>query len=877
MNICSSSARTALRVSGIALAAAAVMVAAAWFALAALLPHERVLTLVRAQLAASLRREVRLADVSVRLWPPVRLAGRGFELAETGGFARGAAAKVGSLDLDLDVLPLLFGRLVVRSLTLEQPTLHLVLRADGSTNLDNLLAGAPPSGPVAKTGPPLDLAVRSFAVHGGELLVDDLNTKRRIFLGFDTRLSLSAAGGSRIAMKGRTTLSRLALGPLAARGPADLDQALAKLVWTIDHDGRFDGERNTLELERLALGFGRARVTLAGTVADPGPRAALELRAKGENLDLGEVLGCLAAADARALNGIRGGGRAAFDLRVTGRAGPGALPALTGTLSVTGGSFRYPGTPAGVDGLAFTARFAPDRITVDDLRARVAGQPLRAQFAVSRFADPQMRFAIEGGLDLAALSQLLAPKDTKLTGRAELSVRGSGRLKDPGSIALDGRATLANASLESPALPMKAEAISAVLQFAPERATVRGFTARAGQSSFDLDASVTRPLALLGKPGKVAPAGLTFTLKSPYLDLAELLPPGPGGPLALNAKGGGRVEIARLRNRKLDVEDVVANVAIEPGVVGVPSFALRGYGGAVKGSARFGFQDPANPSFAVRGRADTIQVDRFLSAWSPASGIVTGVASTNFELSGAGVRPDQIQRSLTALGLALVADGRLGGPVMEAIALAARAPALREVRFRELKLPFRIERGRVLTDSVRFGGRAGEWLVSGLVGFDGALDYAVSATLPPETMGRGGVQGALAAGLLGDERGRLLLDLRVTGTAKAPRVALNLQVMRDRLAGKASNLLREQRARLSGTLLRASGLAPRDSGAADSAGVRPQRIDTKGLGKELQKQGEELFRGFFGGKKKPAPAATPASAPAVAPPSAPVPADTAGK
>ena len=855
MDTRSFASRAPLRVFGITLAVVAALVTAAWIALAVLLPHNRALTLVRGQLAKSLRREARIADVSVRLWPPVRLAARGFALAEPGGFARGAAVKVGSLELDLDVIPLLFGRLVVRSLTLEQPVLHVVLRADGTTNLDDLFVTAPGSGAPAGASPAMDLAVRSFAVRGGELLVDDMSAKRRIFLGLDTRLSLSAEGGARFATKGRTRLSRVAFGPLTARTPAELDQALAKLVWTLEHDGRFDGTRKALELERLALGLGRARVTLSGTVTDPGPKALLELRAKGENLELGDVLGTLAAADARALNGIRGGGRVAFDLRVAGRTGPGVLPAITGTLSVTGGSFRYPGTPAGVDGLAFTARFAPDQVAVDDLRARVAGQPLRAQLAVSRFADPEMRFALEGGLDLAALSQLLAPKDTKLTGRAELSVRGSGRLKDPGNIALDGRASLADASLETPALPKKAEAISAVFQFSPERATVRGFTARAGQSSFNLDASVTRPLALLGKPGKIAPAGLTFTLKSPYLDLAELLPPGPGGPLALNARGGGRVEIARLRNQKLDVEDVVANVAVEPGVISVPSFSLRGYGGAVTGSARFGFEDPANPSFAVKGRADTVQVDRFLSAWSPARGIVTGVASTNFDFSGDGVRPEQLRNSLTALGLALLAEGKLGGPVMEAIATATHAPGLREVRFRDLRLPFRVERGHVVTDSVRFGGGSGEWLVSGLVGFDGALDYAVSATLPPEAAGRGGLQSALAAGLLSDARGRLLLDLRVTGSAKAPRVALNTQVMRDRLAGKATNLLREQRARLGETLLRSSGLAPRDSGAADSA--RPRQVDAKALGRELQKQGEDLFKGFFG-KKKPAAAPAPA-------------------
>jgi hypothetical protein len=64
---------------------------------------------------------------------------------------------------------------------------------------------------------------------------------------------------------------------------------------------------------------------------------------------------------------------------------------------------------------------------------------------------------------------------------------------------------------------------------------------------------------------------------------------------------------------------------------------------------------------------------------------------------------------------------------------------------------------------------------------------------------------------------------------------------------------------------------------ADSAGRSARPLDTKALGKELQKQGEDLFKGFFGGKKKPAPVATPASAPTPAPAPAPTPApaDTA--
>jgi len=42
----------------------------------------------------------------------------------------------------------------------------------------------------------------------------------------------------------------------------------------------------------------------------------------------------------------------------------------------------------------------------------------------------------------------------------------------------------------------------------------------------------------------------------------------------------------------------------------------------------------------------------------------------------------------------------------------------------------------------------------------------------------------------------------------------------------------------------------------DSTGRTQPAVDTKALGKELQKQGEDLFRGLWGGKKPSAPADT---------------------
>ena len=66
----------------------------------------------------------------------------------------------------------------------------------------------------------------------------------------------------------------------------------------------------------------------------------------------------------------------------------------------------------------------------------MSGQPVRGELEATRFSDPLLRFGLRGDLDLAAVSRFLAPKDTRLAGRAALDLTGRGRAKDPGALAL---------------------------------------------------------------------------------------------------------------------------------------------------------------------------------------------------------------------------------------------------------------------------------------------------------------------------------------------------------------------------------------------------------------------------------------------------------
>ena len=267
---------------------------------------------------------------------------------------------------------------------------------------------------------------------------------------------------------GETLLQGLRWGPLSALRESDLGGGLDQLEWRIQHRGTWDAKAQRLGLERLAVRFGATDLSLAGVVDHPGPRARLVLRAVGRNVQLKDVLAQFAAANIGALR-MQGSGRLDFDLGLRGAFGPARRPSLTGTLQLQDGQFRYPGAPAAVRDVRFTARFAPDSITIPTLDAWVAAAtpaagaaPLHAALSVTNLRDPLVHFALRGVAELAMISPLLAQADVRLGGRAAVAVEGQGRAQDPGSLALSGQARLLDVSVESPRLPKKVEHIVSV-------------------------------------------------------------------------------------------------------------------------------------------------------------------------------------------------------------------------------------------------------------------------------------------------------------------------------------------------------------------------------------------------------------------------------
>jgi hypothetical protein len=253
--------------------------------------------------------------------------------------------------------------------------------------------------------------------------------------------------------------------------------------------------------------------------------------------------------------------------------------------------------------------------------------------------------------------------------------------------------------------------------------------------------------------------------------------------------------------------------------------------------------------FALNAAVNNVDADDILSVWTAANGLIHGTLNSNIELSGDGMTANDLARSLTAVGLAGIANGTFGpGPTLEKIAAFTSIPQFKELRVRDGTFPFAVEQGRVSFREVRFDGPTGDWRVAGSVGFDGTLDYAVSTTLPADLVNQLGSAGAIAAGALKDPNGQLLIDLRVTGPAKSPKVSWDKSAMLDRLMGRNSQALREKGAQLGVEALQALGA--RGGGTPDSS-LADYQARLKAMADSLKKlKGKDILKNLFGGGRK---------------------------
>ncbi len=860
------------RILGAGLALALLLVAAA-AAIALLIPEDRIGAMAARRAESVLGQPVSVGGARILFFPHpgVRLFAVRVGTADSGA----AVAAVDRVDLTARLLPLLRGRVVVDRLALDRPRLLLQVDSAGRPNLRLLAREPAPAGEAAPTAGSsrrdIAFVIRSIEVEDGRLGFVDHRDGRAIRLdGWSQQLSLAGEiRGGALAVVDLT--GEVSFDDVDVRIPGVLLPPRG-LRLRLRHDASLDLTDDRLDLRSASLTVNG--VTLAGRGEVRAARSNSsrngELHFQATGVEAGELTAWLpesvrerlALADGRPIE-LAGTADLALDLE--GSLTPDSLPDVHAAMTLAGGRARVGGESLAED-VAAEASLSRDSVTAA-ARGSALGEPFTITATMSSPADPTVTFDVVGAADLGRLRGLgLIPDTAAISGRVAADMGGAIPVHHRERTRLRGTVRADRVRISGIG-PIAVGVPAALARFEGDAVRVDSLPLTLGPDATPLlvrGAVWNFAAGLLGPPG--TPLRATLSVAADTLDLDRLLGPSESAyptllfarlrdrpvdgrsaadaaaeagmrlPQLPRAEAGVRIVARRIVRNGLRYDDVEARLSLTPERLRVDSARARFMGGAVSGSGELrplrhdSAGAPIEALLAADYAVQAVGAAPFFDRLTPFRDHLTGAldltGTVRMTLDGSAL---PLRETVQAGGTAELSDGRFAGwAALDSLAARLSLPGIDTLRFRDWAGSFGID-GTIVTldetvlETTAFAARA-----AGAFDLSGALDLEATLFLPQETLARAGALGQ-RAGLLADASGRVPVGVRITGTAGAPRVALDLSsatgAVTDRARAaaqqEASKLVQRGAAAAAARLGLSDSTAPVDSAAAlplDSAG-----------------------------------------------------------
>lgn len=828
----------------------------------------RIVAVARARLDRAVAAHVDWSHVGLtffRDFPHVTLSVDDLTVEGRDRFAGDTVAAVGSLRLVLDASSVFRawrgrGDIVVRSVRVDDPLLHLSVLKDGTPNWALLrrpsgaggAGGAAPAGGTAGRNASaarpsgadnIGVDLRSLAISGGALTLDDMQSGLLADIG---GLDFNLGGNLSRDRVVVATVAHASHATLRFAGVPYLDGVSVDFRADVDADmkaGHFAFADNELRLNDLAVRF-------SGDATKTGDGVALDVRFSAPRTDFGQALSLVPAIYAHDFSTLRTAGSFTVAGTVRGTLGRGSMPAFSLTADVKNGMFRYPDLPLPARDIALhvsvenaSGTLDSTVVRVDPLHVVVGDQPLDARLILrTPVSDPDVDAGLRGTLDLADV-----PRTVKLdqvqelagTVKADASVRA--RLSDVDAGRFDhvtarGTVTARDVAVRAQSLRHPVAVHEASLELTPRRAELKSLDARVGGSDLQAEGWLDNVLGFALKHEPLH-GSATFTSRHFVLDdwkskdpSLEVIPVPADLDLALKGT------IDTLTYGPLQMTAARGAVTVADQRLTMNDFSLQTLGGRMGFKGTYDTSDPARPTFDVSVNIDSMDVARAAAdlltvrTLAPVGRYARGSFSTQLDLSG--VLNHDMTPVFDALdGKGILTTSRLvleGFPAMEKLAGALSIPRLSNPTFNAIRSSIDVQDGRLHVRPFRVKVGDVGMSIEGSNGIDRSMDYTVGLTLPRAALGSAAdqvVKGLAAkagkAGLDLQAADSVRLGVKLGGTVTSPTVDLGL--------GEAVTNVRQQVAGAAGAAVD-RGLdearAKRDSAAAEVRRRAQARADS---------------------------------------------------
>lgn len=358
-------------------------------ALPFLVDVNRYAPVIAAQIKQATGREVALGRMSLRLLPSPNLSVGPLRVADSALHPGRDALKAETLSIRVGLLPLLRGRIDIKSILLKRPTLTVIRDGRGRWNFDDLLAAAAAPATPAAARPPSSQAIPLTVAHARI-------TDAKILVYDD-----AVTPGAR---------SQITLAPVDA---------------TIEGWGTGGG--TSLDLR---IGLGKSLLKADARLTSVAGGQTLTAATDAPGLRAEDLLLILPWTGVARPPGLRVGGSVDLSGRLEMPLARPELQRFVGSLRLNGLSYRDATMTRPVDRISGTLRVDGDKASWDGFGVRVGSSSVSGNLQVEGFARPRVGFALKSPrLDLNEILTTFAPSNAPAKSSTPSSGAGFGVLE----------------------------------------------------------------------------------------------------------------------------------------------------------------------------------------------------------------------------------------------------------------------------------------------------------------------------------------------------------------------------------------------------------------------------------------------------------------
>jgi len=589
------------------------------------------------QAEQALGRKVSVGEIGVTLWGGIGLRLGNFILSDDKSFSAENFIRVGDLQVNVKLLPLLRKELQIKRLILHDPVIEIIRNRQGQFNFSSIgkrgtekeqekATAKEAREPGGKKSAPLFL-IALVDISGAEVhYLDrkggtDFRVKQLDFrvkdLDFDKPFSLGVAGA--LFSEKQNFKAQTRLGPI----PRQADFAEVPLESEINID---------------PIDFGKLKSAV------PAIKAALP-----GDLDLSGIL-------------------RAKDIQLKGTL---KKLALKGTLEGTDAAVSFGKTFQKTSGIPLVfstdAQYADDAVSLRQAKVKLntleiagKGEVRLGDVPVVNLSLDSNRVSLEGWEKMIPLIQ-----SYQLSGNLEFHTTLQGKAGKGATPQIQGRLTLSGVSAKPLQFPKAVKDLNTTVNFTGQRADLKETTLGLGNSRIRLSAQIDR----------FAPLTLSYNLSTPEIwpaDFQDSLPDERKADViknlssegTLGAKNGsltfqGKLASAQGILYKIGYKDLEASLAVENNIANIRNLRVNALSGTLQAEGEYAFNNP-QPRFSLASKVQGVDLKELYRSFDPKnSRDIEGRLNADMKVTGSGKKWDEVKPNLRGQGQAEVLQGAL--------------------------------------------------------------------------------------------------------------------------------------------------------------------------------------------------------------------------